>query len=165
VHAEAVLATEDRTEIVLAGKRSAGSVGRRRLRDAHPNCIQASRRNRKVVTRMAAASVTFCVRNTSEQEGCAGQWRNERHFCPICGSTVYWEGEGFPGYVAVADRQLRRPKLPGTQHRGVGGVTPPVGLLATRYATHASGEAGVRRYAISQRAMTRLRQEGRDWLG
>src|SRR5262249_57083242 len=24
------------------------------------------------------------------------------HFCPTCGSTVYWEGEGFPGYVAVA---------------------------------------------------------------
>jgi hypothetical protein len=24
------------------------------------------------------------------------------HFCPVCGSTVYWEGEGFPGYVAVA---------------------------------------------------------------
>jgi hypothetical protein len=24
------------------------------------------------------------------------------HFCPTCGSTVYWENEGFPGYVAVA---------------------------------------------------------------
>jgi hypothetical protein len=24
------------------------------------------------------------------------------HFCPTCGSTVYWESEGFPGYVAVA---------------------------------------------------------------
>jgi hypothetical protein len=24
------------------------------------------------------------------------------HFCPTCGSTVYWEGGGFPGYVAVA---------------------------------------------------------------
>jgi hypothetical protein len=24
------------------------------------------------------------------------------HFCPPCGSAVYWESEGFPGYVAVA---------------------------------------------------------------
>jgi hypothetical protein len=24
------------------------------------------------------------------------------HFCPTCGSTVYWESEGFPGYVPVA---------------------------------------------------------------
>ena len=24
------------------------------------------------------------------------------HFCPTCGSTVYWESESFPGYVAVA---------------------------------------------------------------
>jgi hypothetical protein len=24
------------------------------------------------------------------------------HFCPICGSTVYWENEGFSEYVAVA---------------------------------------------------------------
>ena len=26
----------------------------------------------------------------------------ELYFCPTCGSTVYWENEGFPGYVAVA---------------------------------------------------------------
>ncbi len=24
------------------------------------------------------------------------------HFCPACGSTVYWEPEGLPGFVAVA---------------------------------------------------------------
>jgi hypothetical protein len=23
-------------------------------------------------------------------------------FCPVCGSTVYWTGEGFPGFVAIA---------------------------------------------------------------
>jgi hypothetical protein len=23
-------------------------------------------------------------------------------FCPTCGSTVYWEAEGFPGHIAVA---------------------------------------------------------------
>ena len=51
------------------------------------------------------------------------------HFCP----TVYWQGEGFPGYVAVAI-QLRRPEFPRADHRGVGEVTPPLALLAARYA-------------------------------
>ena len=34
------------------------------------------------------------------------------HFCPTCGSTVYWEGKGFPGYVAVAIGAFADPKFP-----------------------------------------------------
>ena len=34
------------------------------------------------------------------------------HFCPTCGSTVYWEGEGFPGYVAVAIGNFADPNFP-----------------------------------------------------
>jgi hypothetical protein len=34
------------------------------------------------------------------------------HFCPICGSTVYWEGEGFPEYVAVAIGNFADPNFP-----------------------------------------------------
>jgi hypothetical protein len=34
------------------------------------------------------------------------------HFCPICGSTVYWEGERFPGYVAVAIGNFADPSFP-----------------------------------------------------
>ena len=34
------------------------------------------------------------------------------HFCPTCGSTVYWEGKGFPGYVAVAIGNFADPKFP-----------------------------------------------------
>src|SRR5262245_28502402 len=41
-------------------------------------------------------------------------------------------------------RQLRRPEFPRAEHRGVGGVTPPLGLLAARYAAQARGEAGVK---------------------
>ena len=40
-------------------------------------------------------------------------------------------------------RQLRRPEFPRADHRGVGGVTPPLGLLAARHAAQARGEAGV----------------------
>ena len=34
------------------------------------------------------------------------------YFCPTCGSTVYWEGKGFPGYVAVAIGNFADPKFP-----------------------------------------------------
>ena len=34
------------------------------------------------------------------------------HFCPTCGSTVYWEGEGFPGLIAVAVGCLADPAFP-----------------------------------------------------
>ena len=34
------------------------------------------------------------------------------HFCPTYGSTVYWENEGFPGYVAVAIGSFADPNFP-----------------------------------------------------
>ena len=46
----------------------------------------------------------------------AGQWSSEnareRIFCPVRGSTVYWDGEGFPGYVAVAIGSFADPNFP-----------------------------------------------------
>lgn len=38
-------------------------------------------------------------------------------------------------------RQLRRPPIPPANNRRVGGITPPMGLLAARYTAHARGEA------------------------
>jgi Glutathione-dependent formaldehyde-activating enzyme len=47
------------------------------------------------------------------------------HFCPTCGSIVFWEGEGFPGYVAVAIGSFADPNF---RHRpsrcGRSRVTP-----------------------------------------
>ena len=34
------------------------------------------------------------------------------HFCPTCGSTVYWESEGFPGFIAVAIGNFADPNFP-----------------------------------------------------
>ena len=34
------------------------------------------------------------------------------HFCPVCGSTVYWEGQGFTGYLAVAIGTFADPSFP-----------------------------------------------------
>jgi len=41
-------------------------------------------------------------------------------------------------------RQLCRPKFPCADHRGVGGITPPLGLLILRHAAQTRGEAGVK---------------------
>src|SRR5215470_2784858 len=37
-------------------------------------------------------------------------------FCPICGSTVYWEAEGFPALVAVAVGSFADPAFPSPTH-------------------------------------------------
>ena len=34
------------------------------------------------------------------------------HFCPTCGSTVYWENEGFPGQINVAIGNFADPNFP-----------------------------------------------------
>jgi hypothetical protein len=34
------------------------------------------------------------------------------HFCPTCGSTVYWESESFPGHVVVAIGNFADPDFP-----------------------------------------------------
>jgi hypothetical protein len=34
------------------------------------------------------------------------------HFCPICGSTVFWENDGFPGHVSVAIGNFADPTFP-----------------------------------------------------
>ena len=39
-------------------------------------------------------------------------------FCPICGSTVYWEAEAFPGHIAVAVGSFADPAFPAPTHSG-----------------------------------------------
>ena len=34
------------------------------------------------------------------------------HFCPVCGSTVYWENTGFPDVIAVAIGTFADPNFP-----------------------------------------------------
>src|SRR5262245_31042358 len=51
-------------------------------------------------------------------------------------------------------RQLRRSKFPRADHRGVGGVTPPLGLLAARHAAQTRGEARVIKQPLRRRLRT-----------
>ena len=56
------------------------------------------------------------------------------HFFPTCGSTVYWENEGFPWTSTRRHWQLRRPKFPRANNRSMGAVTSPLGFVAARHA-------------------------------
>jgi hypothetical protein len=37
-------------------------------------------------------------------------------FCPVCGSTVYWEAEGFPALIAAAVGSFADPDFPAPEH-------------------------------------------------
>jgi hypothetical protein len=39
-------------------------------------------------------------------------------FCPVCGSTVYWEAEAFPGHFAVAVGSFADPAFPAPTYSG-----------------------------------------------
>jgi hypothetical protein len=45
-------------------------------------------------------------------EGLVARAAASRETVRLCGSTVYWEGEGFPGYVAVAIGNFGDPNFP-----------------------------------------------------
>ena len=34
------------------------------------------------------------------------------HFCPLCGSTVYWELSGYPDVIAIAVGSFATPQFP-----------------------------------------------------
>ena len=85
-------------------------------RNAMCHCLACQRRTGAVISNQA--------RYRSDQVTVAGksaEWKrtadsgNEMtfHFCPTCGSTVFWENAGFPGLVSVAIGNLADPSFPG----------------------------------------------------
>lgn len=79
------------------------------------HCLECQRRTGAVISNQA--------RFRREQVAISGQsavWKRTAesgnalrfHFCPTCGSTVYWEGEGFPGYLAIAIGNFADPAFP-----------------------------------------------------
>jgi Glutathione-dependent formaldehyde-activating enzyme len=73
-------------------------------------------------------------------------------FCPVCGSTVYWENSGFPQMIAVTIGTFADPDFPAPTI-SVGGVPPPLGPGAARPTDPARDAArmmlgtGITRYA------------------
>jgi hypothetical protein len=83
------------------------------------HCVECQRRTGAVLSNQARYG-----RNCIKVEGCSTRWVRTAdsgngitfHFCPVCGSTVYWELEGFPDVVAVAVGAFADPSFPAPQH-------------------------------------------------
>ena len=98
------------------------------------HCLECQRRTGAVISNQA--------RFRPEQITVSGQttaWKRKAesgnavtfHFCPTCGSTVFWESEGFAGFIAVAIGSFADPDFPAPtiavweQSRHPWAVVPP----------------------------------------
>ena len=118
------------------------------------HCLECQRRTGAVISNQARfrrEQVTIAGNATAWTRTAESGNVLTFHFCPTCGSTVYWENEGFPGYVTVAIGNFAEPEFPSAEHRGVGGVTSPLGRLTARHTIQACGEAGVIRICLVSR--------------
>src|SRR3974377_559794 len=114
--------------------------------------LECQRRTGAVISNQARfrrEQVTFAGKATAWMRTAESGNGLTFHFCPTCGSTVYWEGEGFPCTVAVDSGNFAHPKLPPPNHGVGGGCTPLLGLPGTRDATQARRQAGVIKQPLS----------------
>ena len=103
-------------------RRAACSCGQLHLRiEGEPSrismchCLECQRRTGAVISNQARFrrdQVVFAGDSTTWKRTAESGNALTFHFCPTCGSTVYWEGEGFPGYVAVAIGGFADPNFP-----------------------------------------------------
>jgi hypothetical protein len=102
---------------------AACSCGQLRVRlDGEPalvsscHCLACQRRTGAVF----ASNAFFRRDQVAAVEGESRTWRRagdsgrvlDFHFCPICGSTVFWEAEGTPDLVTVAIGAFADPGFP-----------------------------------------------------
>lgn len=69
------------------------------------HCQECQRRTGAVLSNQARfrrEQITFAGATTAWTRAAESGNTLTFHFCPVCGSTVYWTGTGFAGLVAVA---------------------------------------------------------------
>ncbi|MGV3481945.1 MAG: GFA family protein [Sphingobium sp.] len=79
------------------------------------HCLECQKRTGSVF----AAQARFPVGNVAIA-GRSSQWTRVGdsgtaatfHFCPECGSTVYWEPSAFPGFISIAVGAFADPNFP-----------------------------------------------------
>jgi hypothetical protein len=79
------------------------------------HCLECQRRTGAVISnqaRFAREQITVAGQSTAWTRSAESGNKLTFHFCPVCGSTVYWTGEGFPGFVAVAIGTFADPSFP-----------------------------------------------------
>ena len=79
------------------------------------HCFECQRRTGAVLSNQARFrrdQVAIAGRATEWTRSSASGNALTFRFCPVCGSTVYWTGESFPGLVAVAIGTFADPAFP-----------------------------------------------------
>jgi hypothetical protein len=79
------------------------------------HCLECQRRTGAVISNQARfrlEQVSFAGKTTAWTRTAESGNALTYHFCPICGSTVFWENEGFPGHVTVAIGKFADPTFP-----------------------------------------------------
>ena len=79
------------------------------------HCLACQRRTGAVASNQARflrEQITFTGKATTWNRTAESGSVVTFHFCPTCGSTVYWESESFPGYVIVAIGSFADPHFP-----------------------------------------------------
>jgi len=79
------------------------------------HCLECQRRTGAVLgtqARFRRDQVTFAGQATAWKRSAESGNELTFYFCPTCGSTVYWEGTGFPELIAVSIGAFADPNFP-----------------------------------------------------
>ena len=79
------------------------------------HCLECQRRTGAVISNQARfrlEQISFAGNTTAWKRAAESGNVMTYHFCPICGSTVFWDNEGFPGHVTVAIGNFADPNFP-----------------------------------------------------
>jgi len=79
------------------------------------SCLACQRRTGAVISNQARfrrEQVTFAGKATTWVRTAESGHTMTFHFCPTCGSTVYWENAGFPGTISAAIGNFADPNFP-----------------------------------------------------
>jgi hypothetical protein len=79
------------------------------------SCLACQRRTGAVISNQARfrrEQITFSGKTTKWVRAAESGHTLTFHFCPTCGSTVYWENTGFPGTITVAIGNFADPTFP-----------------------------------------------------
>jgi len=84
------------------------------------HCLECQRRTGAIFGNQAwfeRGQVTSITGNSTQFKRVADSGKSLTfQFCPVCGSTVYFEAEAFPGWLAVAVGSLADPDFPAPKH-------------------------------------------------
>jgi hypothetical protein len=79
------------------------------------HCLECQRRTGAVISNQARfrrEQITFAGKSAEWTRTAESGHVMTYHFCPTCGSTVFWENAGFPGTVMVAIGNFADPQFP-----------------------------------------------------